>query len=94
MESSLEDRLCLTYARDTDERDEERGDHDEEREELSVFVQKLEFVDESRDHRLHPSHLKKQHSDPVTALTFIRTERCVRQLPVIIYSNNPHSGPF
>lgn len=56
---SLKDRLPLTYVCDTDERDEERGNYDEEREELSVFVQAFEFVDESRDHRLHPSHLKK-----------------------------------
>ncbi len=83
MRSSLEEHLCLTYVCDTDERDEERGDHDEEREELSMFVQELEFVDESRDHRLHPSHLKNSVQ--------MQLQRCGSSgLSFISYSSEPH----
>lgn len=71
---SLKDCLPLTYVCDTDERDEECRNYDEECEELSMFVQAFEFVDESCDHRLHPSHLKNRVYQVYQAM---RTERCV-----------------
>lgn len=57
--------MCVTHIGDTEERDEEGGHHDEECEQFSVFVQELELVDESRDHRLHPTHLQQMIKSPI-----------------------------
>lgn len=51
--------LCLTHIGDAEERDKESRHHDEEREKFSVLVKELELVDESRDHRFHPTHLQQ-----------------------------------
>lgn len=48
-----------TYICHTKERYEEGGNDDEEGELLSVFVEKFELVDQTRDHRFHPAHLSK-----------------------------------
>lgn len=48
-----------TYICYTKERYEEGGNDDEEGELLSVLVEEFELIDEPRDHRFHPAHLRE-----------------------------------
>lgn len=48
-----------TYVGHTKERYEEGGNDDEEGELLSVLVEEFELVNQSCDHRFHPTHLWK-----------------------------------
>lgn len=43
----------------TEEGDEEGGGHNEEGEQLSVFVEAFEFINQTGNDRLHPTHLKR-----------------------------------
>lgn len=48
-----------TYICYTKERYEEGGNDDEEGELLSVLVEEFELINEPRDHRFHPTHLRE-----------------------------------
>lgn len=52
--------LLTTYVCNTKERYEKGGDDDEEGEELSVLVEEFKLINQPRDHRLHPTHLRQQ----------------------------------
>lgn len=47
-----------TYIGDTEEGQQESGQHNEEREELAVSVQQPKLIHKPGDHRLHPAHLQ------------------------------------
>lgn len=48
-----------TYICHTKERYKEGGNDDEEGELLPVLVEEFKLVDQPRDHRFHPTHLRK-----------------------------------
>lgn len=49
-----------TYTCDTEEGNEKRGNNNEESEQLPVLVKEFKFIDQTCDHRLHPTHLRQE----------------------------------
>lgn len=48
-----------TYIGNTKERHEEGGNHNEKSKKLSVFVEEFKLINQSCDHRFHPTHLQQ-----------------------------------
>lgn len=51
---------CDTYICNTEERYKEGGNHNEEGEQLSVLVEEFKLINQPRDHRFHPTHLRQK----------------------------------
>lgn len=49
-----------TYICNTEEGYEEGGNNDEEGKQLSVLVEEFKLINQSRDHRFHPTHLQQK----------------------------------